>query len=325
MVVQTESGKGIAMEIVQLCEALGSELRDVDITQPLTADEIARARQSYDETYAIVVRGQALTRDQMARLCSYFWPPQRASDGSPNWTIVSNRGDDAVVRRTGNGVLLFHTDQLCSPQPAVGQTLYAHEVTPPVAPTCFANGVRAARQLPSDLRSTLSARSARHVLDFHCTEGDVTYRMRERDLPVDAPASRFERHSHPVFYPVDERGTTSLLLSEQMTSHIEGMDPDESEEVLQECFTRLYDAENVYQHEWRPHDIVVWNALALQHGRPKLATSGVREFWRLKSYAVPGSAEGSDASTPDAYNAWLRDQGSDSLKYVKPDDITRVT
>jgi alpha-ketoglutarate-dependent taurine dioxygenase len=37
--------------------------------------------------------------------------------------------------------------------------------------------------------------------------------------------------------------------------------------LLDAAFETLYDEANVYAHEWRVGDFVVWDNLALQHGR----------------------------------------------------------
>jgi alpha-ketoglutarate-dependent taurine dioxygenase len=42
--------------------------------------------------------------------------------------------------------------------------------------------------------------------------------------------------------------------------------------------------ENEYVHQWRPHDVLIWDNLALQHGRPTKVSKEPRDFWRLKTY-----------------------------------------
>ena len=40
-----------------------------------------------------------------------------------------------------------------------------------------------------------------------------------------------------------------------------------SDELLDAVFAHLYQPANVYEHNWRIGDFVVWDNLALQHGR----------------------------------------------------------
>jgi taurine dioxygenase len=59
-----------------------------------------------------------------------------------------------------------------------------------------------------------------------------------------------------------------------MTQRIEGMELDESEDLLEELFAHLYAPENTLDHQWRERDIVFWDNLAVQHGRPNIKIDG---------------------------------------------------
>ena len=79
----------------------------------------------------------------------------------------------------------------------------------------------------------------------------------------------------------------ALFVSEHQTSHLQDRTAEESERLLQECFEILYADDNTYSHQWKPHDVLIWNNLALQHGRPTLVRGGPRDFWRLKTFEPP--------------------------------------
>jgi taurine dioxygenase len=287
------------MELVRLSDAVGYEAKGIDITEPLSDVDVEALRKAYEQGFAVLVRGQELTQDQMLRYCSYFWPVHRKADGTPHWTLITNRGEQKG--RTGSGILLFHNDHSFAEWPNTGQVLYGHELSNEVAPTSFANTVRAAQQLPPELRQRLAHLESLHLIDFECMNGEVTYRTREADLPEDASTLRFPRWTHPMLLDeVNLGGAEALFVSEAYASHVTGVSPEESEQILAECFAILYAPDNVYEHHWQPHDILVWNNRALQHGRPKsVSASGVREFWRLKSFAKleenPSGTKGSSA------------------------------
>jgi taurine dioxygenase len=49
------------------------------------------------------------------------------------------------------------------------------------------------------------------------------------------------------------------------------MEPEASEALLQELFAHLYgDPANFYQHDWHARDLLIWDNLSTQHGRPNL-------------------------------------------------------
>jgi len=103
------------------------------------------------------------------------------------------------------------------------------------------------------------------------------------DLPPDADMSRFPYADHPVLVPVDPSGEQALFVSESQTSHIADVSSLESETILRGLFDVLYAPSNTFVHRWSTGDVIVWNNIALQHGRPERVGSAPRDFWRLKS------------------------------------------
>src|SRR6266568_1215010 len=60
-------------------------------------------------------------------------------------------------------------------------------------------------------------------------------------------------------------GEELLSLSEQQTSHIEGMSEPESDVVFAEIISFQYGEANRYTHHWQVHDLLIWDDIALQH------------------------------------------------------------
>ena len=44
--------------------------------------------------------------------------------------------------------------------------------------------------------------------------------------------------------------------------------------LLDELFAHLYDPAHMYEHTWQQGDLVVWDNLATQHGRPDVQFEG---------------------------------------------------
>jgi alpha-ketoglutarate-dependent taurine dioxygenase len=51
------------------------------------------------------------------------------------------------------------------------------------------------------------------------------------------------------------------------TDSIEGLDPEESEELIGALFQALYSDENVLEHRWSTGDLIVWNNVSVVHAR----------------------------------------------------------
>ena len=91
-------------------------------------------------------------------------------------------------------------------------------------------------------------------------------------------------------------GKTILYVSQQMTSGIADLSDNESEALLEELFEHLYRDGAVYEHDWRNHDLVAWDNIAIQHARPNVSLEGpVRT---LRKVFAPIPPRGSNPSRP---------------------------
>ena len=75
-------------------------------------------------------------------------------------------------------------------------------------------------------------------------------------------------HRHP------RTGRSLLYVSQQCTIDIEGLPDDENEALLEELFDHLYAEGLVLEHHWREGDLVIWDNVAVQHGRGTVDLEG---------------------------------------------------
>ena len=54
-----------------------------------------------------------------------------------------------------------------------------------------------------------------------------------------------------------------------MTSRVLGLSSEESDAFLDELYGHLYAPDNVYTHHWQRNDVIIWDNIALHHGRPR--------------------------------------------------------
>jgi taurine dioxygenase len=64
---------------------------------------------------------------------------------------------------------------------------------------------------------------------------------------------------HPV------NGRKCLYVTEGYTSHIVGMPEDESRDLIAELTAHCVKPEFTYLHNWRKHDLVMWDDCSTQH------------------------------------------------------------
>lgn len=249
----------------------GIEVTGRDLRTPLTGPEQAELRGLVDRHRLVLFRGQDITGDQQVGVLAALGPVLDESKDGSRFTHVSNTLAEGVV---GRGRLLFHSDLAFTPRPIDIISLYGIELPPDGAPTLFADAVAAAAALPGEVRARLEGRRGLHIFDLRDNLGDRRFRV--ADLPDTAP-----RAMHPVLVPHPRTGETTLFVSEMQTDHVEGLPPDESEELLAACCATLYRPENTYEHVWRPGDLVVWDNIALQHARGEVAAAGGRTLRRV--------------------------------------------
>lgn len=253
-----------------LAEHFGDEIIGIDLREPVEGAVADELRTALSQRLVLVVRGQRLTGPEQVSAAALFGEPVDEVGDRRRYVHVSNVRDDGVL---GEGKpLLFHSDNAFTPEPLAVVTLYGHTIGEGGAPTCFAGAQRAAALLPEELRAELTGAEALHLSGF----AGGWYRYRDDETEPHHP-----RAVHPVLLPNPRTGRPALFVSEQQTDRILGWDPDRGEAVLTALFEVLYDDDNVYRHEWRAGDLVVWDNRALQHGRPAIAGSGERTLRRV--------------------------------------------
>ena len=77
---------------------------------------------------------------------------------------------------------------------------------------------------------------------------------------------------HAVVRQQERTGRPYVFVNQNMTAGIIGLSPSESDELLAELYSWLYREEEVYEHSWRPGDLVLWDNLAVQHARGRVSS-----------------------------------------------------
>jgi alpha-ketoglutarate-dependent taurine dioxygenase len=259
-----------SLEARPLSPALGAEVCGLDLARPL-ADAAARdLARLFDRHHLLLLRGQAIGADEHVRLCRALLP---VSDPP---SFLSNVEPGAYHPEVE---LLFHSDFTFTPYPLDGISLHALELAPAAAPTRFANAVRAACTLPPALRERLER--LRVVMLANVVAGGEHIPARRVRVAEDASRELYPRRAHPALARHPRTGERYLHPSEQQASHFEGIPLAESDALFDALFAHLYTDENVYEHAWQEGDLVVWDNLALQHGRRENPRAVRRSFRRV--------------------------------------------
>jgi len=259
-----------SVELHPLSSALGAEVVGVDAREPLSSAVAAQLQRCYDEFHLLVFRNQHVDEAQQERFVATFGPPiDDMADGRLTGPI-SNVMDD----KAGSGPLPFHADYSFTPLPVQGIVLYAIDLPPQGTSTWFANGARAAATMPDNLRRAVEGRTATHALGVFAT-GSEGARTRDHVLPPEAP-----RFSHPVIRVHPRTGKAVLFVTDLHVERIDGMNPVQSDELIDALLAHLYQPEHLYEHHWEINDLVVWDNETLQHMRGDVSNETPRTFMR---------------------------------------------
>jgi alpha-ketoglutarate-dependent taurine dioxygenase len=259
-----------SIEVRELHPAFGSEVRGIDLNDPIDAETARYLRELFDARGLLLLRQPDLTLDAQRNLAYLLIGrdapgaselPERMKDPF----YVSNKEPDGGAPF---GRLLFHSDAMWQAEPFELLSLYAVELAPPVAPTCFVSTVNGWNTLPDSLRDHLSAL---HVEHGH----DATYERGGNDGEVlvatfDDEASNVT----PIGHRNPRTGRTMLYASQMMTKRIVELPAAESEALLDQVFAHLYDEANTIEIAWEEGDLVLWDNMAVQHARPNVTVEG---------------------------------------------------
>lgn len=235
---------------------LGVEIEGVHLGRldPETFAEIERAFLAYK---VIFFRDQEITTDEHLAFARRFGeledhPFLPAKDGFDK--IVRFAKDDAV-----KGVEnVWHSDVTWRQVPSLGSVLRAVEVPALGGDTLFADMHAAYEGLDAGTRERLDGLKAVH--DFSHTFGLA--------LAPDELARRraeFPPALHPVVRTHPATRRKALYVNAIFTSHIEGMEREESDVLLDHLYRQADVPEYQCRFRWRKNSIAFWDNRAVQH------------------------------------------------------------
>ena len=255
------------IDILPLSDAIGAEIRGLDLRQPLTPENVRLVEQAWFDHLIVLFRDQDLSYDHQRNFAAYFGEvAKRGGDRGSNAEkaegegvmLVSNiREDGKPIGTLPDGEMMFHSDTPYTENPLKATLLYAIEVPSRGGETLFSNCYRAAEALPGNVKQQLAGRMALHVFEYQVTQ---------------TPDGGFDRatlphFAHPVFRKHPDTGRTSLYVSELMTDEIIGLPAAENRGLLEMLFAHLRKEEFIHEHSWRPGDLLMWDNRCCNHAR----------------------------------------------------------
>jgi taurine dioxygenase len=266
-----------ALRTRALAPAIGAEIIGVDLSRPMSDEVFAEVLDCWHQNLVILFRDQHLTEDDQVRFGERFGPPavshtRRYTTKNPAVMLISNiRENGQLIGALPDGEMNFHTDQCHQERPAMASMLYALEIPSTGGNTLFANAYLAYETLPAVMKKSIEGRNALNAYDYDNAS------MKRGTKPRDGIPSYW----HPIMRTHPATGRKALYVNRLMTVAIEGMPDAESDALLGALFDHQEQPQFIYEHVWRPHDLLMWDNRCTLHARTDFSAAERRLMRRL--------------------------------------------
>jgi len=262
------------MRIVEDEDVLGARVEAVDLARPLAPGDVRDILFALGERGVLVFPGQDLDPPALAAFAAQFGDLEINvanrfhASGHPEVMILSNmveNGKPIGFADAGQG---WHTDVSYSREIALSTMLHAKRVPvrdgAPRGNTEFLSMRHAYDDLPDKVKARIEGLSAIH--DFAKFWNMMLARPGTDRLPL-SEAQRQKRP--PVAQKIVRRhpvtGKKVLYCNPGYAVRIEGLEPAESDDLLEYLFAHQAQRKYFHAHRWRVGDVLMWDDIATTH------------------------------------------------------------
>ena len=241
---------------------LGAEITGVDLTKPLNAEIVTAIAAAHVEHGIVVLPDQTISPEDLMRFGRYFGelsvhPFSTSSDNAPELIVYDNKEGNPPVDTD-----IWHSDETFRECPAMGTILCSKIIPDMGGDTTFASMIAVYEGLSDRLQSFLSGLEAVHdFLPFKATFPDT----REGREKLHYFEEKYRPATHPIVRVHPVSGKKAIYVNPEFTTHIKGMDKDESHTILDLLFRKTLRQEYHYRHRWQPNMVIFWDNRSTQH------------------------------------------------------------
>jgi alpha-ketoglutarate-dependent taurine dioxygenase len=242
-------------ESFPLTERIGSEVR-TKVDNLLTPDTAEAIRRLLIERGVLVFRKLNLTDDQQLKLTRLMGSLRQEGDkGILKITLDKQANARADYLK---GSFLWHIDGTHDVVPPFASLLTGRTLSTVGGQTEFANSYAAYEELPAQTKDRIAKLKVVHSIAVSMRRAGVE--------PTDANVAYWRSlpdKTHNLVWQ-HTSGRKSLVIGCH-ASHVENMNEEEGQRLLQELLDWTTQSRFVYRHEWTPGDLVMWNNTGVLH------------------------------------------------------------
>lgn len=250
----------------RLSNGIGAEITGVDIAKPIDSETVNQVRDAWHNHLVLLFRDQhdltperhiAFSRN-FGMLDQHGSNPRYRMQEFPEILQITNKPFDGKPSGTRNTGRNWHSDLSYTSHPGKGSLLWCAERPEVGGDTMFTNMYLAYETLSDKMRAFLDDLYAIH--DVSLVKG-----IEQRDP---AEVAEMKRLSPPVAHPVvrvhSDTGRKALFVSQRVRQFV-GLSEEESQPILNFLCEHATKHEFVYRHQWRVHDLLMWDNRCTMH------------------------------------------------------------
>jgi len=263
----------MTVKVIPTGAALGAEVQGVDLSGPLSANDLEAIKQAWSDHLVLLFRGQNLNDDALISFSSRFGTldiaPASATDyaGSqeksrPEIWIISNVIEGGrPIGALGDKEAEWHTDMSYVDEPPMASVLHSLEIPRTGGDTSFANMYRAYETLPDDLRRDIEGL----VVNHDSSTTSVGELRAGASAVLDVRAAPGAKHPMVRTHPVT--GGKALYLGRRLNACVMGLSLEDSDKLLDRLWSHCTKPDFSWTHQWRVGDLLIWDNRCAIHRR----------------------------------------------------------
>ena len=253
------------IEVRPIAGALGAEVSNVDLSQPLGNAVFAEIHQAFLDHLVLFFHGQQLEPGQLRDFAARFGPPSQypfaeGVDGFPE--IIEIVKAEHETENFGGG---WHSDTTYLERPPLATCLLA-KMTPAVGgDTLFANMYLAYDSLSDGMKAMLEGLVGINSASLLSRSGTTTRFGFSAMQGRNEESAEETLAEHPVVRTHPETGKKALYLNALHTKHFKDLTEEESAPLIAYLCRHAVRPEFTCRFGWREGSLTIWDNRCAQH------------------------------------------------------------
>ena len=255
------------MLIKNLGSTLGVEIIGLNLKKDIDKNIIGQVSDLLSQFSVVVIRNQNITNDQHIHFSEYFGDlevTKAGTNGSGSKLIILRNFDEdgnivpATDRQRLNNLANqeWHSDSSFKKIPSKLSILSAKMIPAKGGNTEFLSMRAVYNSLPEKLKSNIEDKVCWHDYSYGRSKIDANLVTADEKKALPPVKQKLVLNN--------KKYGKSLYIGAHC-SKIDGMNDDESQNLLDEIYEYIDNESHVYSHIWKPYDLIMWDNRAVLH------------------------------------------------------------